>query len=76
MRHTAVHMAEVGATGSLRDWLLAVGTIQIQGGLEIRAAEVRSDLDEHGGYVAGQAGCQGPKLAHVDNHMAAELPIG
>lgn len=50
-------MAEVGATGSLRDWLLTVGTIQIQGGLEIRAAEVRSDLDEHGGYVAGPGGC-------------------
>lgn len=30
------------------------------GGLEVRAAEVRSDLDEHGGYVAGRGGCQGP----------------
>jgi hypothetical protein len=30
MHLTAIHMAEVGATGSLRDWLLAVDTIQIQ----------------------------------------------
>lgn len=65
MHLTAIQMAKVGATDSLSDWLLAVDTIQL-----------RSDLDEHGGYVAGQAGCQGPKLAHIDNRMAAELPIG